>query len=1114
MLEQQLRAGKGARQLKLSSTLENIGRKQKLSAIRPLIKNFKAKRERTKALLNKDKARLTAREKHLLRRLGRAPRGAKVPDLGRIYMIELQPGRSEAQAVREFSADPDVEYAELNYVATLYATPNDPNYAEQWALNNTGQQYPIHGGQTSSGTSGCDVNAPEAWDIRTDCNQVIVAMIDSGVDYNHADLADNMWTDANGYYGYDFYDNDNDPMDELGHGTHCAGVIAAVGDNDTDVTGLCWQAKIMAIKTSGPYPWYATDAAFKGIVYAVDNGADVLSCSWGGAGQALEEVINYAYSQGAIIVAAAGNITPYQPFVAYPAAFYAVISVAATNSDDERALFSNYGDWIDVAAPGQDILSLRAYGTDAYQKFDPRFYRPGDAFYPYGDPNATMYIASGTSTACPHVSGLAALCLADDPNLKAEDIRLLIKLNAHDINEPNLGAGRIDAYSTLNAIPPNFPDPNQATEPDPCDDANFVSINTDLSWTADELASSHDLYFGTDFNDVNDANTSSAVFKGELPGPWFDLGGLDQNTTYYWRVDERNYNAWTKGDVWSFTTRNGSIIYVDTDANDGGDGLSWATAFNRLEDAFDVAVNDEIWVAEGTYVPDTNSFAVSFEPPQNTKLYGGFAGTESSRDERDPNLAANLTILSGNINDPNDPNDNCWHVILGSNRLVLDRFTITAGYARGSWNQQSARGGGMYNVAVGWLTISDCTFTENMAQSYGGAIYNYYVNIITLHNCKFVANKASGAESGYGGAVFNKFASLAVGNCLFSANWAERNGGACWVAASNATFANSLFSGNEGGALHMTYVNAWSPQLIDNCTFIKNTKWWGGAIYIENSSPCVATNSIFWGNEAPGGGDEVYIKDGELTFSFCCLRGGLNGSHFGGVDANDGGGNIDEDPCFVNYFDLSDLTTEAATTTTLKVADANLYAVDDVIEYDDDGVGRTVTDVNTQTQTITFGTPLDANSQPYMRVFNWGVGVTDVDEDFHLKYASECIEKGDPNGNYTGQKDIDGEDRVMDGDGDCNDVVDMGADEAYFPPCWNYDTQCYGDADGDGYVGAADNQALQDSWYEEYGDPNYNPCADFDRNGEVKGSDFLILKDNLETYPDPNCECGGTWPPQ
>lgn len=409
-LKDQLSKGLVVSELRLSGSLDSLTAENKVKGIKPLIKNFEAGRERIENLLNKDKSLLSARERHLVNRLKRAPKGAKVPDLGRIYMIALQEGQSAPEAVAEYNTDPDVEYAELNYVFSIFVTePNDPNYdPEQWALNNTGQSYPVLGGGSESGTTGCDINAPEAWDITTGSSDVVVAVIDTGVDYTHGDLRYNMWTDSQGLYGYDYCNDDNDPMDDFGHGTHCAGTIAADGNNGLDVAGVSWNAQIMALKFLGEtgYGWISD--AIPCFYYATENGADVTSNSWGGGSYsaALEEVIDYAYSQGVITVASAGNSNSSTP--TYPASYDHVIAVAATDSDDEKASFSNYGDWVDIAAPGVDILSLRGSGTDIYE--GKSGYTPGDAFYPYGDDDATMYICSGTSMACPHVAGACALC--------------------------------------------------------------------------------------------------------------------------------------------------------------------------------------------------------------------------------------------------------------------------------------------------------------------------------------------------------------------------------------------------------------------------------------------------------------------------------------------------------------------------------------------------------------------------------------------------------------------------------------------------------------------------------------------------------------------------------
>ncbi|MBN1391344.1 MAG: S8 family serine peptidase [Sedimentisphaerales bacterium] len=447
-LEKQLSKGESAGVLKVSTSLDELSRKHKVKGITPLIKGFKAERQRVSRLLKKDKANLTKREQHLLRRLERAPKGAKVPELNRIYRIELEEGQSAEDAVAEYKQNPDVEYAELNYIVHTATLPDDPYYNVQWALNNTGQPYPVNGGGSNSGTVDADINAPEAWDIYTGNSDVVVAVIDTGVDYTHRDLLGNLWTDPSGKFGFDFVNDDDDPMDDHGHGTHCAGIIASRANNGIDTAGACWNARIMAVKFLNTIGLGSQNDAINAIHYAVDNGADVLSNSWGGGdfSQSMQDAIDYAYSQGVIVVAAAGNNNSSAP--SYPAYCDHVISVAATDSDDQKASFSNYGEWVDVAAPGVDILSLRGQNTDIY--VGSSGYTPGGRFVPYGDPDATMYIASGTSMACPYISGACALMLSANPFLTSEDANDILAETADPIADGICSSdGRLNLFGAL-----------------------------------------------------------------------------------------------------------------------------------------------------------------------------------------------------------------------------------------------------------------------------------------------------------------------------------------------------------------------------------------------------------------------------------------------------------------------------------------------------------------------------------------------------------------------------------------------------------------------------------------------------------------------------------------
>jgi subtilisin family serine protease len=321
--------------------------------------------------------------------------GAKVIHKFRLinaYQLKLPADVDVPTAIDFYRRQPGILYAEPNYIVYADATPNDPRFSDLWGLNNTGQ---------TGGTSDADIDAPEAWDISTGSSSVVVASIDSGVDYNHEDLAGNMWTnpgeipnngvddDNNGFvddiHGWDFRNDDNDPMDDNGHGTHTSGTIGAVGDNGIGVAGVCWDVKIMALKFLSRTGSGTNADAVKCIEYATMMGADLTNNSWGGGGFSFSLLL--AIWRSPLFIAAAGNngtnndLTPF-----YPASHRLpnIISVAATNHNDMRAGFSNYGLFsVDLAAPGVNILSTIPSNSYGYK--------------------------DGTSMAAPHVAGVAAL---------------------------------------------------------------------------------------------------------------------------------------------------------------------------------------------------------------------------------------------------------------------------------------------------------------------------------------------------------------------------------------------------------------------------------------------------------------------------------------------------------------------------------------------------------------------------------------------------------------------------------------------------------------------------------------------------------------------------------
>ncbi|MFZ3091916.1 MAG: S8 family serine peptidase [Nitrospirota bacterium] len=302
-----------------------------------------------------------------------------IPNL-RIQSVKIPDDMSVEDAIAQYKNDPDVEYAEPNYILRALLTPNDTSFSQLWGLHNTAQ--PVNG---TSGTSDADIDAPEAWDITTGSSSVVVAVIDSGVaitnniSTGHPDLTVNRWVnagetcvngvddDGNGRiddcYGWDFVDNDNDPMDYNSHGTHVAGTIGAVGNNGSGITGVNWSVRIMPLRFLGATGSGSTADAISAVSYAVTKGARVINASFGGGSysQAMYDAINNARSNNVLFVAAAGNDgTNNDTTPAYPASYNLdnIISVAATDQNDALASFSNRGATsVDLAAPGVNIYS-------------------------------------------------------------------------------------------------------------------------------------------------------------------------------------------------------------------------------------------------------------------------------------------------------------------------------------------------------------------------------------------------------------------------------------------------------------------------------------------------------------------------------------------------------------------------------------------------------------------------------------------------------------------------------------------------------------------------------------------------------------------------------------
>jgi len=366
---------------------------------------------------------------------------AQFPLVPGLTLAQATPGLTINQTLENLSQDANVAYAEPDYIVTINATPNDTDFGLQWGLNNNND---------------ADIDAPEAWDIGTGNNSVVVAVIDSGVDYNHPDLTNQIWSnpneipgngrddDGNGFVddvrGWDFADNDNNPIDEHNHGTHVAGVIGAQTNNARGIAGINWNVQIMALKFMNAQGAGSTSAAIQAIDYAVANGAMVSNNSWGGGGfsQALFDAIQAANQRNHLFIAAAGNDGANTDTTAhYPSSYNLpnIISVAATDQQDRLATFSNFGSrTVDLAAPGFQIHSTIRNGQ--YQAF------------------------SGTSMASPFVAGVAGLLLGQNSTLTVSELKAAILDNADPIGALSgrvLTGGRLNAFNSITGITAGAP---------------------------------------------------------------------------------------------------------------------------------------------------------------------------------------------------------------------------------------------------------------------------------------------------------------------------------------------------------------------------------------------------------------------------------------------------------------------------------------------------------------------------------------------------------------------------------------------------------------------------------------------------------------------------------
>jgi hypothetical protein len=334
----------------------------------------------------------------VFKHLSVADPAARRHGLDGILKLTVPAGTDIFAMIEEYQTDPAIAYAEPNRIYQIADTPNDPGFSQQWGLHNTGQ---------TGGRPDADIDAPEAWDVEKGKPAVLIAIVDTGVDYTHPDLqSGRVRTDID----RDFFNYDEDAMDDHGHGTYVAGIAAGDTHNSTGIAGVCQGCQILPVKVLSSEGEGSAETVAQGIQYAAQTGAKVISMSLGfpsncGCSQTVARAINYAFESGSLLIAASGNDSDKQR-VSYPASSPRVLAVGATDHNDQETDFSNRDGYLDIVAPGKDVYSL--------------------------DLNGSYRTASGTSAATPFVSGAAGLILSAQPTLRNTQIWWLLYQSADD----------------------------------------------------------------------------------------------------------------------------------------------------------------------------------------------------------------------------------------------------------------------------------------------------------------------------------------------------------------------------------------------------------------------------------------------------------------------------------------------------------------------------------------------------------------------------------------------------------------------------------------------------------------------------------------------------------
>lgn len=924
-----------------------------------------------------------------------------------LVVVEV-PAEKVEEILETYRRDTNVVRAYPDRQVYFTDTPNDPDFGWLWGMHNTGSNLPWDTGQP-----GADIRAVDAWDMWVGSPGFPIAVIDSGVDYEHPDLAENMWVnqaelqgvigvddDGNGWvddiHGYDFGNDDGDPMDFMGHGTHVAGTIGAVGDNGLGVVGVNWRCQIVALKIADSDFNIFLSYAVGALEYVVQHNFRVSNHSWGWTcpdgnpdSACFEpdfyEAIQNALADGHILVAAAGNeygsnndVAPY-----YPSAYDLpnIIAVAATDNDDDLASFSNIGPTsVDLGAPGVEIYSTlleSAYGFN-----------------------------EGTSMASPHVTGVVGLVMSRYPHLDWQEVRDRVLDTARPA--PAL-AGLTVTGAVINAAAAvgdcNFNGVSDEQDiadgtsedcsgngtPDECEpdcNINGVADSCDIVHGHSEDCNANEVPDGCEPGGLEDCNNNENadlcdIYEGEsgdcngnmVPDecePGYDVDCNASQTPDFCDIASGLSNDFNSNGIPDECEPVRAFHVDDNAANDPAPGDptvsdleengSLAHPYDAIQEAIDVAISgDEIVVARGVYAGQGN----------RNLDFGGRLLTLRSSHPHDPTVVADTVIDC-------EQGGRGFHFHRNETEAaVLNGFTIRNGYAGSNEIPGYARGGGIYceesNPTIANCVITDSSVDPTLAFWYGGGGIFCNNSSPRIHHCTVA--RCSTRNHGGGIYCYNN-SHPDINNCTVTGNDSLVGGGIACAVGSNPVIRNCRIFGNTSVWAAGISAQGWesggsgSHPIIRNCTVVGNWAGQTGGIGSNKFSHPTISNCILWDNDqvepySQGKGPELSTSwYSSLSVTFSDVAGGREAVDLYGEEAELlwGEGNVDADPLFVDETDHI-----GAASPCVGAGDPSFVADDSETDFDGDE--------RVQHCRVDMG----ADESPYFRDCN-GTGVPDACE--------------------------------------------------------------------------------------------------------------------------------------